>query len=44
MNKNIICIIGISLLILLNGCDKIKCTPQFALDGTYIGIKCGGDW
>jgi len=26
------------------GCDKIKCSPQFDLNGTYIGIKCGGNF
>lgn len=39
-----IIVISIMTIFLLSGCDKIKCTPQFKLDGTYIGFKCGGDW
>jgi len=42
--KYIIFIIGIIIIIgaLISGCDKLKCYPQFNIDGTYIGIKCGG--
>lgn len=34
----------IILSTLLSGCDKIKCYPDFAPDGSYIGFKCGGNW
>jgi len=30
--------------ILISGCDIIKCYPQFDIDGSYIGFKCGGEF
>lgn len=32
------------LLVGFSGCDNVRCYPHFKPDGTYLGIKCGGEW
>lgn len=42
----IILALGIIIIsgILLSGCDIVKCYPEFDMDGSYIGINCGGEF
>ena len=44
MNLIKILILIIITLLIVIGCDRIKCKPQFNIKTGYIGIKCGGDW
>jgi len=30
--------------ILVSGCEKIRCYPQFDVNKGYIGFKCGGEF
>jgi len=30
--------------ILISGCEKIRCYPQFDANKGYVGMKCGGEF
>ena len=40
--KYIIFGIVIVVVVLLVGCDNLKCYPEFDLSGDYMGFKCDG--